>query len=169
MWAELSASARQMRDALQPLDLERLACLPVLLAFAVGGALLAALAVEGAVRDLAGRLAPDFLWGGSLGAAAGVLSAALLVWRFAPDLLHGALLRSRVRHDRAKARAERALEAPTSPTPGAPHRFSRWARARMLIALHTRGAWLLVVALPLAWAALVAADLVGLIERAVPA
>ena len=46
-----------MIEALSPLDVERLAVMPTLLAYTLGGALMAALAVENATRDLVGRLA----------------------------------------------------------------------------------------------------------------
>src|SRR6185437_4091624 len=111
--AELRTSVMQMRDALLPLDLERLAVLPTLLAFAVGGALMSALAIENIARDLLQRVAPDFNWAGQSAAALGILAAALLAWRFFPDLLHGALLRSRSRHDAARARFDAAMRGKT--------------------------------------------------------
>jgi hypothetical protein len=160
LFAELKESGRAMLDALSPLDLERLVAMPALLAFALGGALMAALAVENAARDLLGRLAPEFLWGGALAASLGILAAALLLWRFSPDLLHGALVRAGERGDRARERARERLAAP--------HRFPRLARAASLVRLTTRGAWLVVVALPLAVAGLQGHDLLGLIARAAP-
>ena len=158
--AELRESGRAMIDALSPLDLERLACMPALFTYALGGALMAALAVENVARDLLGRLVPDFLWGGSLAATFGILAAAVLVWRFSPDLLHGALLRSGERGDKARARARQVAEAP--------HRWPRLSRALSLTRLGTRGAWLLVAALPLAVAGLQSHDLFELVSRAVP-
>ncbi len=161
LWAELSESGRAMIDALSPLDVERLACIPTLLAFALGGALMAALAVENAMRDLLGRLAPEFLWAGALAAFLGIVAAAVLLWRFSPDLLHGALQRARARGDKARARANKSLEAP--------HRWPRLRRALSLARLGTRGAWLVVAALPLAVAGLQSHDLLSLIARATPA
>lgn len=160
LFAELKESGRAMIEALSPLDLERLACMPALFCFALGGALMAALAVENAARDLLGRFVPDFLWGGSLAAALGILAAAVLVWRFSPDLLHGALLRSRARADHARERAQKVAEAP--------HKWPRLRRALSLLRLGTRGAWLLVLALPLAVAGLQSHDLFALVARAVP-
>lgn len=157
---ELKESGRAMIDALSPLDLERLACMPTLFAFALGGALLAALAVDNAARDLLGRLLPEFLWGSSLAGTLGVLAACTLVWRFSPDLLHGALLRSGERGDKARAHARDVAEAP--------HRWPRVRRVLSLLRLGTRGAWLIVVALPLAVAGLQSHDLLGLVARAVP-
>jgi hypothetical protein len=154
---ELKDSARQMIDALRPLDLERLAVMPTLIAFAVGGASGAALAVEGIARDALHRRAPDFLWGGHVAAGLGILAGCVLLWRFLPDLLHGALLRSRSRHDVAREKALRRLDAP--------HRFPRLARAITLLRLGSRGTWLLVLALPLALAGLLSSDLIALIQR----
>ncbi len=116
--------------------------------------------MENVARDLLGRLVPDFLWGGSLAATFGILAAAVLVWRFSPDLLHGALLRSGERGDKARERARQVAEAP--------HQWPRLRRALSLTRLGTRGAWLLVAALPLAIAGLQSHDLFALVSRAVP-
>ncbi|MCC7112435.1 MAG: hypothetical protein IT382_24295 [Deltaproteobacteria bacterium] len=159
--AELKESGRAMIDALSPLDLERLAAMPTLLAFALGGALLSALAVENAARDLIGRFAPEFLWGGAAAAFTGIVAAAVLLWRFSPDLLHGALLRASTRGDRARERAKQRLAAP--------HRWPRLQRAGSMLRLGTRGAWLLALALPLAVAGLQGHDLLALVARATPA
>lgn len=158
--AELRASGRAMIDALSPLDVERLAAMPTLLAFALGGALMAALAVENAARDVVSRVAPELLWGGALAAFIGIVAAAVLVWRFAPDLLHGALLRAQARGDAARARATERMEAR--------HKWPRLARAWSLARLGTRGAWLVLVALPLAVAGLQGNDLFALVARATP-
>lgn len=158
---ELKESGKAMVDALSPLDLERLACIPTLLAFAMGGALMAALAVENASRDLLGRLAPELLWGGAAAAFTGIVAAAVLLWRFAPDLLHGALLRASARGDKARARAQQRMDAP--------HRWPRLGRALSLLRLGTRGAWLVALALPLAVAGLQSHDLLALVARATPA
>ncbi len=154
---EVVASARQMRAALSPLDVERLAVIPTLFCFAFGGAATAALAVEGFTRHALQRLFPELLWSGHVAAGAGILAAALLVWRFLPDLLHGALLRSRARFDKArdKAAARRTK----------PHRFPRAALALAFARLHARGWWLLVVALPLAVAGLTSHDIFALVQR----
>jgi hypothetical protein len=154
---ELTSSARQMVEALRPLDLERLVVMPTLTCYALGGALLSALAVEQVVRDLVQRVAETFLWGGQLAAAVGILAGSLLLWRFLPDLLHGALLRSRLRHDRARERAmARFLEA---------RRCPRLARAVLALRLGSRGTWLLVFALPLAVAGVFSDDLTALLQR----
>jgi hypothetical protein len=157
LFHELKNSARQIADALRPLDLERLAVLPALLCFAAGGAGMAALAVEGVARDLLQRFVPEFLWAGQAAAATGILAAVLLLWRFLPDLLHGALLRSRARHDAARARALQRLEAP--------HRHPRLARTTTLIRLGLRGLWLVVLVLPLALSGLASADVRALFDR----
>lgn len=154
---EIKASGRQMLDALRPLDLERLVVMPTLTCYALGGALLSALAVEQVVRDVVLRVASELLWAGQLSAAFGILAGCLLLWRFLPDLLHGALLRSRVRHDRARARALERLRKP--------HRFPRLSRVWTLLRLGSRGTWLAVLALPLAVSGLLSHELLELIAR----
>ena len=154
---ELKASAAQMIDALRPLDLERLVVMPTLTCFALGGSLLSALAMEQVARDLIQRVADDFLWGGHVAAALGILAGSLLLWRFLPDLLHGALLRSRVRHDKARDKAMARLLKK--------HRFPRLAKAIVALRLGSRGTWLAVLALPLAIAGVFSDELFALIAR----
>ena len=156
MFAEFKASVAHMFEALRPLDLERLVVMPVLTCLALGGALLSALAVEHVARDLLQRGASEFLWGGQLAAAIGILAGSLLLWRFLPDLLHGALLRSRVRHDKAREKATAGLV-------GA--RFPRLARVIVAVRLALRGSWLAVAALPLAIAGVFSSELLALIAR----
>lgn len=155
--AELKTSATQMLEALRPLDLERLVVMPTLSCFALGGALLSALAVEQVARELIQRAASEFLWGGHLAAAIGILAGSLLLWRFLPDLLHGALLRSRVRHDKARERAMAGLRDQ--------HRFPRLAKLMILLRLGSRGSWLAVAALPLAVTGVFSPELFALIAR----
>lgn len=154
---ELQSSARQMLAALRPLDLERLVVMPTMLCYAFGGALLSMLAVEQVARDLIQRVASEFLWAGQLAAAIGILAGSLLLWRFLPDLLHGALLRSRVRHDRARNKAMERLKKP--------HRWPRVAHVVTMLRLGSRGTWLAVLALPLAIAGLLSHDVLALIAR----
>lgn len=154
---ELKASAAQMLDALRPLDLERLVVMPTLSCYALGGALLSALAVEQVARDVIQRVAEEFLWGGHVAAAIGILAGSLLLWRFLPDLLHGALLRSRVRHDRAREKAMARLLKK--------HAFPRLAKVIVALRLGSRGTWLAALALPLAIAGVFSSELFALIAR----
>jgi hypothetical protein len=161
-FAELKDSAIQVLAALRPLDLERVGVLPTVMLYAFGGSVSAALAVERLTRDLLARVAPELLWGGAVAASVGILASALLCWRFLPDLLHGALLRSRVRGETARDRVLKALEAKAG------RRFPRLARTFAFTRLALRGWWLVLLALPLAFAGVASEDLLGLIARATP-
>jgi hypothetical protein len=158
-WDELKASAAEVIDAWSPFDLERLAVLPVLSLLSIGGALLAARTVENAAMEVLTRAAPTWPWSPPLSAWIGILGAALLTWRFVPDLLHGALLRSHQRGEAARDRLRGVLDQ------GAP---SRLRRATSLLSVGTRGAWLVVVALPLAIAGILAEDVGALLVRSAP-
>lgn len=145
---ELKASARELKEALWPLDLERVAVPPAVAGFAVAGTLGAALAVEGFVADTLSRLVPLWRWVPNASAAVGVLVAALLLWRFLPDLLHGALLRADERGRRAQRRA-----SPFGSTPSLPARaplVEKLRHLRGLLQRASRGALLAFVVLPLA-------------------
>ena len=135
--------------------------MPTVLAFSFLGSVSGALAAEQIVRTALARLLPEFLWGSSVAAAVGVLAAALLMWRFAPDLLHGALLESQQRGVRARDRAIARMER-------AARRFPRLRKALALIRMFSRGAWLVVLALPLAIAGIVSSDVFALVTRAIP-
>ncbi len=146
------ASARALWSALRPIDLERLLVAPTVLSFTLLGALLSALAIEGLVRSTLLRWAPELLFSGPVAAIGAVLAMALLVWRFVPDVLQGALLRS---HQRAERAREGALVR------------SRFAQVARSVRLALRG-WWLVLALPLAVAGLAHSDLAALVNRAIP-
>jgi hypothetical protein len=153
--AELKASTQELREALWPLDLERLAGPPTLLLFAVSGALFACLAIESELASLVGDLAPDWPWAPNLAAAVAILAAAMLLWRFLPDLLHGSIVRAHQRAQRARER-----EA----TEGEPK--NHFEQARRFVRQVTRGTLIAVVALPIAIVGLLeASDLVALIAR----
>lgn len=144
---ELRASAEELKEALWPLDLERLAVPPAVAGFAVAGTLGAALAVEGFVADTLSRFVPLWRWVPNLSAAIGVLVAALLLWRFLPDLLHGALLRAHERGRRADERTSSSLSLPLGE--GASLR-EKLRRAREVFRRTSRGALLAFLVLPLA-------------------
>ena len=156
-------SARELRASFRALDLERLAVLPTLLALALGGALVAARAAEGVAADALATLLPNAVWASNAAAGAALVAAATLLWRFVPDLLDGAILRSYERGAQAHARVDDQLAART--TAGAV-KHPRVARARALATQKTRGKLVLFVALPLALASLFSqSDLLGLLAR----
>lgn len=140
MLEELKASALELKQALWPIDLERLAVPPAVAGFAIAGTLGAALALEGFFADGLSQLIPLWPWTPNASAGVAILVAALLLWRFLPDLLHGALLRAHERGERA-SRREAAL--PSSAV-------SKLARMRGVLRRTTRGAFLAFIVLPLA-------------------
>ncbi len=154
MVEELRSSARELKEALSPLDLERLAVPPAIAGFAVAGTLGAALAVEGFLADTFSSLVPLWRWGPNASAGVALLVAALLLWRFLPDLLHGAILRAHERGRRAAHKGSGSPSLSSSSLSSSP----RWAwlrspglvRARALVRRSTRGALLAFVVLPLA-------------------
>jgi hypothetical protein len=152
---ELKESVDELKAALWPLDVERVAVLPTLLAFCCGGAFLAGLAIESMASELLTEVAPLWLWGVNLAAGLGLLSIALLIWRFLPDLLHGAVMRS---HERGEA-----FRRKTEYDPEASSTIEIWRRRFQRA---RRGAFMLLVLLPIACVSLVSQDaILGLIQR----
>lgn len=152
---ELRASTRELKAALWPVDLERLAGPPTLLLFALAGSLFACIAIESEVSSLIGKLAPEWRWAPNAAAAGAILAAALLLWRFLPDLLHGSIVRAHQRAEKARLREE-AEGPPKNPL----------VAVRRKIRRVTRGALLAVVALPIAVVGLLdQADLFALVAR----
>lgn len=140
MIEELKASALELKQALWPVDLERLAVPPAVAGFAIAGTLGAALALEGFLADGLSQLIPLWPWTPNASAGVAILVAALLLWRFLPDLLHGALLRAHERGGRAALR-EAAFSSAAS---------SKLAHVRSVLRRTTRGAFLAFIVLPLA-------------------
>lgn len=97
MREQLLLSLREFLDVVQPVDLERLAVAPTLLAFSLTGSLGAALAAESFCSTILAEHFPGWGYGAQASAALALLAACGLVWRFVPDLLQGALLRSKER------------------------------------------------------------------------
>jgi hypothetical protein len=152
---ELKASSQALRDALWPLDLERLAAPPALFCFACAGTLFGALALESAVSDLLSTRLPRWRWGPNASASLALVFAAVLLWRFLPDLLHGAILRAAQRGQQAAERLD------TEPPPR-----TRLALARGVLRRLSRGALLFFVVLPLAIAGLsTQSDILALVAR----
>lgn len=151
LFEELRASARELKEALWPIDLERMAVPPAVAGFAVAGTLVAALAVEGFIADTLSQLIPLWRWVPNTSAAVALVVAALLLWRFLPDLLHGSLLRAHERGERAARRDDSLATRIAAPDASAAKRWrARLDLARTVLRRTTRGAFLAFVVLPLA-------------------
>ena len=134
---DLKRSAEQLRRSLTSFDLERVLGPIVLGIFAVGGAVLAALALEQPFRAALATVVPGLLVASNVAAAAAILVVAVLVWRFVPELLHGAIVRAHVRGERARAKQERRRAA----------QKTRWPRVAVVVdGLRRvfRGGWLVL-------------------------
>jgi hypothetical protein len=134
---DLKRSAQQMREALSSFDLERVLGPVTLLAFSVGGAVLAATALEQPASAALVSLLPGLTVASNIGAGAAILVVALLVWRFVPEQLHGALVRSLLRAERFRERQRQRREK----------RPPRWRKLAIVVdnvGAFVRGAWLLV-------------------------
>ncbi len=111
---EFKESVQELKAALWPLDLQRIAVPFVLLLFSLAGAFSAALAIEGVVSTLISEVAPLWRWGINAAAAAALASVALLAWRFVPDLIHGGILhvhtRQAQRDEKAKKKAQKRAD-----------------------------------------------------------
>ena len=130
-------SLRQLRQALRAFDLERVLGPVTLLAFTMGGSVLAAVAIEQPVRRALQASLPELLFGTNVAAMVGLLAIALLVWRFVPDVLHGALVRS---HARAEMSATKLAQVRATSTP----RFPKLQAFRDRLRRASRGLWLLL-------------------------
>ncbi len=144
---DVRASTRQLKAALSTFDLERLVGPLTLLVYATAGGVLAGLAIEQPVAAALAAWAPGFLLAGNAAAALALVVVAVVVWRFGPDLVHGAVVR-------ADERGQAARERRRARRDSHPPRFVGLARAVDVVALAIRGAWL-VVALFVAVAGLV--------------
>lgn len=161
--AELRRSVFELRASLRALDIERFAAPPVLTAFVGAGAVVAAGALEQLVRSGLTSFAPGFARAGNASAALGIVVVALLLWRFLPDLLHGAIVRAHARGELERARsAARAGRRARSPGPrGVRHRL-----APFVDTLHrfSRGLWLVPTGL-VALGAIRAVNAAALLDR----
>ncbi len=131
---EFMRSVRELGEAFTAFDLERVAIVPVVLCFSLSGALWAGRGLETIFSQLFTDVAPLWRLGVNVAASGGLLAALLLVWRFVPDLVDGAILRA---HDRALEQLDtKELDKPPP------------MKKRLRMAL--RGAPLAFVVLPLA-------------------
>jgi hypothetical protein len=161
---DLRASTRQLRASLSAVDLERLLAPVTLLTFAVAGGVLAGLALEQPVGAALAAAAPGLLLAGNVAAGVALVVVAVLVWRFGPDLVHGAIVRAHERGEKARERLRDRRAAHPPRLPG--------VAAAVDLARHgLRGAWL-VLALFIAVTGLVGGaertrgqGVVALIER----
>lgn len=134
---DVKASTRQLLASFRAFDLERLLGPLVLLAFAVGGGVLVGLAVEQPLRAGLAVLVPGLLLASNLAAGLALVVVGVLVWRFAPDLVHGAIVRAHERGEKVRERlaARRAAHPP---------RLPRLALVVDGVRRALRGAWLVV-------------------------
>ncbi|MBM4281025.1 MAG: hypothetical protein FJ137_09785 [Deltaproteobacteria bacterium] len=154
---ELRESSARLVASLQVLDVERLLAPVVLAGFVGAGAVQAGLALEGPARAALLALALVAPLAGNLAAVLAVVATLLLVARFVPDLLWGAVVRAHERGERARAALARRRAARS----GAPPRV---AAAVDELRLAVRGGWL-VVALAVAALGLGSLALLPLLER----
>lgn len=134
---DLRASTRQLLTSLSAFDLERLLAPLTLLTFAIAGGVLAGLAVEQPASAGLALAAPGLLVAGNLAAGVALLVVGVLVWRFGPDLIHGAIVRAHERGEKARDRLRSRRQAH-------PPRFPRVALVVDLLRRGLRGAWLAV-------------------------
>jgi hypothetical protein len=132
---DLRASTQQLLRSFSAFDLERLLAPVTLLAFAVGGGVLAGLAIEQPASAGLALAAPGLLVAGNLAAGIALGVVGVLVWRFGPDLIHGAIVRA---HERGEKARDRLLARRQSH----PARFPRVAHVVDLARRGLRGAWL---------------------------
>ncbi len=132
---DLKRSAEQLRRSLTSFDLERVLAPTALATFAVGGAVLAALALEQPTSAVLTQVLPGLAIASNIGAATAIVVVAILVWRFVPELLHGAIVRAHVRGERARAKRDRRRERAPPRWPGVTRYLDGLRRVM-------RGAWL---------------------------
>jgi hypothetical protein len=158
---DVRESARQLRRSFSAVDLERVFAPLSLCAFAVAGAGLAGIAIEHLARQALERQAPDFLVRGNVAAFAALAAMGVLLWRFLPDMLHGALVRA---HDRGEAFRHRLTERRAALTAAKAPRTAFVGPTVDGTRRLLRGWWWLVFA-AVAAAGLVDGTLQALIER----
>lgn len=134
---DLKLSARQLRQAFGAIDLERLLAPATLAILAVSGAVTVGLSLEQPTRALLAATSPGLLLASNLAAAVGIVVVAVLVWRFLPELLHGAFVRAHERGEKAVARQRRRREQ-------SPPRFPKVAVVVDLLRRGLRGMWLVL-------------------------
>lgn len=134
---DLRASTAQLRESLTAFDLERLLAPLTLLVFAIGGGVLVALAIEQPARAGLSVAAPGLLVAGNVAAAIALGVTGVLLWRFAPDLVHGAVVRAHERGEKARARQQARRQA-------RPPRHPRLAAVVDAVRRVLRGSWLVV-------------------------
>jgi len=144
---DLRRSTQELREVARAIDAERLLAPLTLLAFAVGGAVVVGLAIEQPIRAALAALAPGLVVASNLAAFAALVVTSVLIWRFVPDMLQGALVRAHERGVALKERQRRKREAH-------PPRAPRLIAVVDFVRRGLRGAWL-VVALGVAVAGVV--------------
>jgi hypothetical protein len=137
---ELRRTTRQLRDAFSAIDLERVLAPLTLLLLAISGSVTVGLALEQPVRAWLAAAAPGLLVASNLAAATGIAVVAVLVWRFVPELLHGAVVRAHERGSKASQRLQQRRQQ-------APPRHPSVAAVVDVLRRGLRGAWLVAALL----------------------
>jgi hypothetical protein len=109
--ASLRRSAHQLKEALHPLDVEKVFVPIGLFVLCLCGAALSAVATEMLLFDLFGGWTFLGGWDRLIAASSGLLVALLLVLRFGPDLVEGALSRADQRGHRFASQIEKRRSA----------------------------------------------------------
>ena len=135
---ELRRTTRQLRDAFSAIDLERVLAPFTLLLLAISGSVIVGLALEQPVRALLAAAAPGLLLASNFAAATGIVGVAVLVWRFVPELLHGAVVRADERGVGARTRLQQRRQQ-------APPRYPKVAVVVDVVRRGLRGGWLVAV------------------------
>jgi len=139
-FAEFKRSAIEIKNALWPLDLERLAVPIILFCFACTGALYAGTAGETIVNEQFTNYVPDLVGAANITAFLGLVTAGVFLMRFLPDLLQGAILRSAKSAEAFRQKQiERTIKGP-----------AWWQSFRRIFTRAKRGWFLAFVVLPLA-------------------
>jgi hypothetical protein len=112
----LRRSGAQLKEAIAPLDVEKLILPLCLFVLSVCGAAIFAVAMEMLTFDLFGGLKAFGGWDRLVSAGLGLFTAALLILRFGPDLVDGAINRADQRGTRFATRVgEKRLAAGKAP------------------------------------------------------
>jgi hypothetical protein len=154
---ELRETTRELVRSLRSIDLERLVAPGVLIAFALSGAFVASTACEQPLGGLVAMVPGALALAGNAGAALAMMIAGLLVVRFVPDLLHGAVVRAHERGEHARTQIAQRRQRRPARVPAVGRAIDELRRV-------LRGSWL-ALALYVAVAGLRELDVVALLMR----
>jgi hypothetical protein len=158
---DVKESARQLKQSFRAFDLERVTGPLALLGFAVAGGLLAGTALEQLARTALEAAAPDLLLRTNVAAAVALIAMGILLWRFLPDMLHGAFVRAHDRGETFRAKLTKRREELTARK--APR--TRWVGPLLDTLRRALRGWWWLVFLAIAVAGLLGQDITALVER----